>query len=237
MPNRFIFRQVYFGDLSTFLADGEIRAKNHTLGQICHQTSYQELVNLRGTDAFEMPNCRVVNDYVPFYFSPLTAFTYAIHCGNVSLKSPDGVDLGIANGDERIFFVCSVDAFCESGLSCCFSDFPLNSLAPQPTIKTDFSELETHVHWDVFDEKPVEARISEIGYEGVCKYFLNAASPPSRQLRSQKRMAEFLIADAVPLNMVTCIIVKAHKMRDGLNVIMNESTWNIPIYTNRGCYF
>ncbi len=56
MPNRFIFRQVYAGDLSRFLADGEIRAKNHAVPQPCHQTSYQDIVDRRGTAEFAMPD-------------------------------------------------------------------------------------------------------------------------------------------------------------------------------------
>lgn len=105
MPDRFVFRQIYYADLATFLADGEIRAKNHAIGQRCHQTSYQQIVDRRGTTVFRMPSGGVVNDYVPFYFSPITSFAFTIHKRNVPLISPTGQDLGKANGDERIFFV------------------------------------------------------------------------------------------------------------------------------------
>lgn len=79
MPDRFIFRQVYYKDLKTFLADGEVRSKNHKSPQLCHPTSYPNIVNRRGTDAYQMPCGGVVNDYVPFYFSPITAFTFTIY--------------------------------------------------------------------------------------------------------------------------------------------------------------
>ncbi len=52
-----------------------------------------------------MPCGGVVNDYVPFYFSPITAFTYAIYFGNVSLTAPDGTPLGKATEDDRVFLV------------------------------------------------------------------------------------------------------------------------------------
>ena len=236
MPERFIFRQVFYGDLPTFLADGVIRSKNHPNPQSCHQTSYQQIVDRRGSAEFQVPCGGVVNDYVPFYFSPKTSFTYTIHKGNVPLVSPDGMDFGVASDDHRIFFVCKAETFRNLGLTFCFSDFPLNSLAPMPSLISDLDRLEEHVHWDVFDEDQT-AKIVEIGYEGVCSWFHNTASPPNRQLRSQKRMAEFLVAGAVPLGAVECIIAKTDEMKDTLTEMMNASAWNIPIYTKRGCYF
>jgi hypothetical protein len=237
MPNRFIFRQVYYGDLSTFLDDGEIRAKNHISVQLCHQTSYQQIVDRRGTKAFSMPCGGVVNDYVPFYFSPLTSFTYTIHKGNVPLRSPSGADLGIAKPEDRIFIVCGVEGFRGSDLKYCFSNFPLNSEVPPPILNDNLDDLEKHVFWDVFDEFPYGANIPEIGYNGVCRYFQNAESPPPRQLRSQKRMAEFLVQGAVPLGLVTCVVANNIAMRDRLQQVMDASRWNIPIYVKSGCYF
>lgn len=237
MPERFIFRQVYFGDTATFLKDCEIRAKNHTAGQVCHQTSYQGIVDRRGTDTFEMPCGGVVNDYVPFYFSPITSFSFTIHKGNVPLISPNGENLGKACDDERIFLVGRVSQLISAGLDICFSDFPLNSRAPMPKVVTDIKHLEDHVHWDVFDEYPRKGAIPEIGYVGVHKFFHNMSNPQSWQTRSQKRMAEFLVRDALPLNFIDCIVAKSDAMRDKLQMTMDASNWNIPIYAKRGCYF
>lgn len=238
MPNRFIFRQVYFGDLPTFLADGNIRAKNHKSLQACHQTSYQEIVNRRGTDEFPMPCGGVVNDYVPFYFSPLSSFTFAIHREErVPLVSPTGENLGIAKDEERIFFVCRIEDFRTSDLTYCFSNYSLNSQVPMPILESDLDKLESHVHWDVFDEIPYAARIPEIEYHGVCTWCHNVAAPPYRQLRKQKRMAEFLVRDAVPIDFTVCIIAKSDTMRDKLQIMMDASNWDIPIFTKPGCYF
>lgn len=237
MPNRFIFRQVHFEDLPTFLADGEIRAKDHQTPQLCHQTSYQEIVNRRGTDEFEMPNGCVVNDFVPFYFSPITSFTFTIYKENVPLVSPQGAYLRAACEDDRIFLVSSPHSFDGSGLFTCFSDYALNSRAPMPTIETDLTKLEEHVHWNVFDEAPMVAAIPDIDYTGVCKFFMNMATPPERMTRSAKRMAEFLVRGAVPLDKIMCIVVKTDAMRATLASMMAASAWNIPILTKRGCFY
>lgn len=237
MPNRFIFRQVHFEDLPIFLADGEVRAKNHLAPQSCHQTSYQDIVNRRGTDEFQMPNGCVVNDFVPFYFSPITSFTFTIYRKNVPLISPTGVELRKACEDDRIFLISSPQTLVGSGLFTCFSDYALNSQAPMPTIETDISKLEDHVHWNVFDEHPMVAAIPDIHYAGVCKWYHNMATPPERMTRSAKRMAEFLVQGAVPLAKIMCIVVKTDAMRDTLRAMMAASGWNIPILTKRGCFY
>ena len=237
MPNRFVFRQVHYEDLPIFLADGEIRAKNHLAPQGCHQTSYQDIVNRRGTDEFQMPNGWVVNDFVPFYFSPISSFTFTIYKENVPLVSPQGEYLRQACEDDRVFLVSSPQAYVDSGLFTCFSDYALNSRAPMPTIETDLTKLEGHVHWNVFDDAPMVAAIPDIGYAGVCKWYHNMATPPERMTRSAKRMAEFLVHDSVPLDKIMCIVVKTDAMRATLGGMMAASEWNIPILTKRGCFY
>jgi len=237
LPDRFIFRQVYYKDLEVFLVDGEVRSKNHEQPQLCHQASYQSIVDRRGTPLFQIPEGGVVNDYVPFYFSPVTSFTCSIWKGKVPLVDPNGKALGNACEDDRVFLVANVNNFKGSALQYCFSDFALNSNAPLPSLKNDLDALEEHVHWEVFDEAPYKARIEEIGYTGVCKWFHNMASPSERMTRSQKRMAEFLVRSAVPLGLIDCVIVKSEAIGDKLKYIMDASAWDIPIYVKPGCYY
>lgn len=237
LSDRFIFRQVYWKDLPIFLRDGELRAKNHASAQVCHQTSYPEIVNRRNSQQFPMPNGSVVNDYVPFYFSPITSFTYTIFKNNVPLISPSGANLGMACEDDRIFLVGRPTSIGYSGLTYCFSDHALNSNAPLPTIETDLNKLESHVHWDVFDETRDKAKIPEIGYPGVCRWFHNMASPAHKMTRSQKRMAEFLVQGEIPLDHIECIIAKTDAMKHKLEAMMCASDWDIPIYAKSGCYF
>lgn len=237
MPKRFIFRQVCSWDLKAFLDDGEIRAKNHPEPQLLHQTSYENIVATRGTPIFDLPHGGVVNDYVPFYFSPLTGFTYTISRGNVDLRCPENRLLGKARDAERIFFVCDLDVIDHADLQYCFSNLALNTAAPMPTLDTDLANLPDHVAWSVFDDPPYKAQISEIGYEGVCEYFASRPTPQKYQIRSKQRMAEFLIKDAVPLSLVACIVVKDATLRQNLQPIMESSRWDIPILVKPGCYF
>lgn len=237
MPKRFVFRQVCSRDFQIFLDDGEIRAKNHPNPQLVHQASHANIVATRGTSMFTLLHGGVVNDYVPFYFSPLTSFAYTISRGNVDLRGPANNVLGKACDSERIFFVCDVEAFVGTNLQYCFSDLALNTAAPMPTLDANLANLASHVAWPMFDDPPYKAQIPEIGYDGVCEYFASRTPPQKYQIRSKQRMAEFLVRDAVPLSLVTCIVVKGAELQQNLQPIMDSSQWDIPILAKPGCYF
>lgn len=140
-------------------------------------------------------------------FSPLTAFTYTIYKGNVNLVSPYGEIIRKAYQDDRVFLVASAEDFAGACMLSFFSDYALTSWAPTPTISTDLSMLEHHVHWDVFDEDPRTAQIKEIGYQGACKCFQNSTKKRHNN-RSKMRMAEFLVHQSVPLGKRLPISVK-----------------------------
>ena len=146
MPERFVFRQVDYRDVGTFLADGEVRSKNHPNRQACHQTSYQNLVQRRGTTDFRLPFGGVVNDCVAFYFSPLTSFTCTIHRGNVQVISPNGAAASVSRLEDRAFLVARVTDLYAAGLQCCFSNYALNSRVPEPVVVSDPALLETHLN-------------------------------------------------------------------------------------------
>lgn len=178
-----------------------------------------------------------MNDYVPFYFSPITAFTYSIAHGNVAVVCPDGRYLGQSCEDQRIFLVSRPELIRDAGLYFCFSNIALNRAAPGfIRIGQDLNTLEGHVNWSVFDEGPLKAAIPDIGYGGACQYF-NDAPTSGRMNRRQERMAEFLVRDAVPLEALQCIIVKTNDMKDTLRPIIEASGLDLPIHVNRGCYW
>ena len=195
MPRRFAFRQIDKRDLEIILEDGEIRCKNHPSPQSCHQTSYANIVGFRGESNYQLPYGGVVNDYVQFYFSPVTAFSFVIHQGNVEVKNPDGQILGKSSKSNRIFLVSDVLAIFRAGLNACFSDYALNSMAPMPSVSADVGQLETHVKWPLFDEPPLAASVPEIGYSGVCQYFKDR--PPAQPNRKSARMAELLVKEGL----------------------------------------
>jgi hypothetical protein len=237
VPDRFIFRQVYYRDISIFAADGEIRSKNHPEPQPCHQTSYADIVQRRGTSEFEMPCGGVVNDYVPFYFSPRTAFCYTIHKGNVELRTVEGEVLGTAREADRAFVVCRADAVLASHCTCYFSNIALNSLDYEIVFGNTAGELKDGVIWSLFDDSPMTSHIPEIGYGGVCQYFHDRANPAAQQNRSRHRMAEFLVHERLPLSLVECIVVQNENVANHVRDVLAANDWDITVLVKQGCFF
>ncbi|MGR4895162.1 DarT ssDNA thymidine ADP-ribosyltransferase family protein [Stenotrophomonas sp. LARHCG68] len=236
MPARFAFRQIDKRDLALILRDGEIRSKNHVAAQSCHQTSHADIVGFRNTPAFEMPYGGVVNDYVPFYFSPITAFTYVIHQGGVQTRAPSGDILGASCITDRIFLVSRVSDIEASDVAACISDFALNSLAPMPTVIPGLSDLEEHVAWSLFDEHPRVGKVEEIGYEGVCQYFFDRAVPVSRQHRKSARMAELLVKDTFPTSLLCGIVVPRVSMLPRARELARQYGFTGQVISKPGCF-
>lgn len=237
MPDRFIFRMTQYQDCARFFADGELRSKNHPQAQACHQASYGEIVSRRNTKAILTPDGKVINDHVAFYFSPMTSMAFTISKGNVQLVDPEGKYVCQATMDDRVFFVGNVKNFAGAGLPMWFSDIACNSLAPSPSFENDIGKIEQHVDWSVFDDGAIVARINEIGYGGVTHWFHNKDEPPRYANRSQKRMAEFLVRDAVPLNLFDCIVVKSDSIKAKVEGMMVGTGVALPVYTKTGCFF
>jgi len=238
MPERFVFRQVDYRDLPVFLADGEVRSKNHLNPQICHQTSYQNIVQRRGTNEFQLPFGGVVNDCVAFYFSPLTKFTYAIHRGNVQVLAPNGNVPTKSRLEDRVFLVAKVTDLYNAGLECCFSNYALNTTVPRPVITSDINMLETHIDWTMFDEDEFyfAGEIPEIGYRGACKFFNSKATPEQYQLRGSIRMAEFLIHTAVPMATFICVVAPNAQQQAIVSNMIQSAGYQLPVYSKPGCF-
>lgn len=236
MPDRFVFRQVDYRDIPQFLTDGEVRSKNHPNQQACYQTSYQNLVQMRGTNQFQLPFGGVVNDCVAFYFSPLTSFTCTIHRGNVQVTSPiDGISTP-SRLDDRVFLVAKVIDLYSAELQCCFSNYALNSTVPTPVIISELNMLENHINWTLFDENPSTGDIPEIGYGGSCKYFLNKDTPERYQRRKPIRMAEFLVKSAVPLKLFACLVTPNEQRRKLIQQQVYATGYTLPVFSKPGCF-
>lgn len=236
MPERFIFRQVDYRDVPTFLADGEVRSKNHPSPQACHQTSYHEIVQRRGTSQFQLPFGGVVNDCVAFYFSPLTSFTCSIHRGGVQVIPPNGGEQTASQLADRVFLVAKVSDLYRAGLQCCFSNYALNSTVPEPVVESDLNLLETHINWALFDDDPMAGRIPEIGYGGSCQYFHSRANPERYQLRKPIRMAEFLVHTAVPLHLFACIVAPNEQRKILVQHEVQSAGYQLPVFSKPGCF-
>lgn len=121
----------------------------------------------------------VVGDYVPFYYAPRSPMLFSIKCGNVE---------GVSSDQRRlVYFVSSTEAVYEAGLECVLTDG--NAAAAFTTFSTDPTDFDDFIDWDLM--KAVMWR--------------NTSDDPDRRRR---RMAEFLVHQALPLELVREIAVK-----------------------------
>lgn len=236
MPDRHIFRMTYFKNIEQFLVDNAVLAKNHNPMQRCYRTSFDDIVNKRGTDFFT-PAGEVINDFVPFYFSPITGMAFSIYKHNVKLISPAGVNLGPADSDDMVYLVSNTVHFQDNDFCFWFTDIAVNSAAHIPKYENDLSKLDIHVDWPLFEDTPTISGISEVGYLGACRWFHHRDTPKVYNNRDKKRMAEFMVKEALPLSLVDCIIVKHDHVKQQIDAWMQASSWNIPVYVKAGCYF
>jgi hypothetical protein len=236
MPRRYLFRMTYYQNLQIYFADGYLWAKNNPNVQRGYRISYEDIVARRGTPLFATPCGANVNDFVPFYFSPITKMAYTIHCGNVALKAPDGSSLGQANMDDVAYIVVEPGVLFKSGRSCWFTDIACNSAIP-PNYENRQNKLDEHISWSLFDDTPRTALIPEIGYDGVCQWQHDRDEPVRFQQRSKRRMAEFMIKDHLRMTEVSCIMLKSLKHVKAVQSWVNASGMEIPVYAKPGCYF
>lgn len=267
MAKRFVFRQIQFQDIAIFLKDGEIRAPNHPKPQKCHQASYSEIKTKREHITFQRDGS-CINDYVQFYFSPITAYNYAV-CKGIDITPPPEHPIVLSNGkttpQQRLFIVCEVDTFRDSGLDYLFSNTALNTTKLRPRVSSDLNKLEDIVNWKLFDELPHVAQIVQIGYEGAHRSFHNlphhlshlsfaeeqedkrdnTANPTALPeeidiypVRKSYTMAEFLIKNALPLSFIKCLVIHPNSTNEGwLQQQLRDNGCNIPIYKNADFFF
>lgn len=226
----------YFRNLQTYLAGGRLYAKNDARVQHGYRISFDEIVSRRGGTMFTTPCGSNINDFVPFYFSPITKMAYTIHMGNVPLKDSRGTNLGPANMDDVAYMVVDPAVLFASGRDCWFTDIACNSGIP-PTYKSRSVDLESHVDWSLFDDPPKTAFIPEISYEGVCRYQQDRDEPIRYQMRSKKRMAEFMVRDYLRMDEVSCILLKDSKHAGEVQAWVDRSGTGLPVYVKPGCYF
>lgn len=226
----------YYRNLLRYLTDGALYAKSSPHVQLGYRISFDDIVARRGTAAFATPCGATVNDFVPFYFSPITKMAYTIHVGNVDLKGPSGENLGRASMDDVAYLVVSPDRLFASGRTYWFTDIACNSGIP-PTYECNSEKLASLVSWSLFDDAPYTAQIPEIGYGGVCRWQHDRDEPLAHQQRSKKRMAEFLVKDHLRMDEVSCIVLKTSQHEEEVRSWVAAAGVEIPVLVKPACFF
>lgn len=149
-----------------------------------------------------------VCDYVPFYYAPRSPMLYSIQCGNVPGVNPDQRRL--------IYVVSSTDAAYGAGLRCVFTDG--NAATAFTKFRDDPALLDELVDWPLMG----------------ARLWYNTTEDPDRRRR---RMAEFLVHEALPLALVTEIGVYGRHAQEYVAAVLDHAGIELLVAIRGGWYF
>ncbi|MBN8487934.1 MAG: DUF4433 domain-containing protein [Burkholderiales bacterium] len=185
-PTR-LFHITAIANLPAILGTGALLSKNSgAVAGINYQNiAHAGAQSARAVRPVPNPPGGLVHDFVPFYFAPRSPMLFAIHGGRV-----DGCPWRQA---DIVHFETTVENVTALGQPFVFYD--RNATLAFSTPYTDLAHLDTAVAWDLITEAPL--------LDGYCKFWQNRAAEPRYADRMERRQAEFLVRDQVPLHCMT----------------------------------
>lgn len=150
----------------------------------------------------------MVCDYAPFYYAPRSPMLFSIKSGNVPDVSPDQRRL--------VYLVSSTEAAYEAGLACVFTDG--NAAKAFTEFHDHGANLAEVVDWPLMR----------------ARYWFNTFEDPDRRRR---RMAEFLVQGALPLELVTELAVCDEGVASHVAALLRDAGVTISVAIRRDWYF
>jgi hypothetical protein len=150
----------------------------------------------------------MVSDYVPFYFAPRSPMMYTIMRGSV-----EGVSADIS---RLIYFVSGTEAVYDAGLDCVYTDG--NAAVLISEFRDDPALLGSHVDLPLMKERMWSSTVED----------------PDRMRR---RMAEFLVHQRLPMELVAGIGVYGARMSASVTSLAKTMGWDVKIVIRPGWYF
>jgi len=172
----------------------------------------------RAIRALPDPPGGVIHDYVPFYFAPRSPMLSAIENGKVKDCHWRQADI--------VHFETTVSNICSDGREFVFYD--RNATLPYSEPYTDLARLDV-IAWDLLMDSP--------SLDGYCKYFFDRPSVPKHADRMEKRQAEFLVKDVVPLEQFTRVGVIDEQRAVEVIAIFARNRVKLPVQVMRNWYF
>lgn len=218
-PTR-LFHITAIENLGSILAAGQLHCKNYCQAQ---QVSYTDIAHgniqqRRAVKRVPISPYGVVHDYVPFYFAPRSPMLFAINGGYVkgcNLTQKDIVHLETTVTDVMNFQPPIV--FTDRNASMAYTNFDSN-----------LRELGNLVSWDLITASP--------NMDGFCKYWHDdpANGHPDRK---ERRQAEFLVHQQVPISVFKRIGVYNHAALTHVRHIVQQAGLNLPVTIMPDWYF
>jgi ssDNA thymidine ADP-ribosyltransferase, DarT len=215
-----LFHITAIANLPAICAQGSLLSKNAVArSNIAYENiAYQGAQGARAQRPVPNPPGGVVHDYVPFYFAPRSPMLRAIEGGRV-----DGCAWRQA---DIVHFETTIERLTANESRFVF--FDRNATLQFSTAFTNLQHLDK-IAWDLLTESPV--------LDGFCKYWKSVVSNPRYAERMERRQAEFLIRDRVPLQSFSRIGVIDAQRRDEVLAILLAAGVNLPVEIKTDWYF
>lgn len=185
--------------------------------------AYQNIAHVgaqgaRSIKAVPNPPGGLVHDYVPFYFAPRSPMLRAIEGGRVEGCPWRQVDI--------LHLETTVERVTENGTPFVFYDRNATLSYSEPF--SDLAWLDA-IAWDLLTKGPQ--------LDGFCKYWQNSHSQPRYADRMERRQAEFLVKDQVPLGKFLKIGVIDERHADEVRAILTANEIDLAVEVKRDWYF
>ena len=221
MPNPVrLFHITAIANLPDICATGALLSKN--LG-VSAGIAYQNIAHpgaqgARSVKSAPNPPGGVVHDYVPFYFAPRSPMLFVINGGRV---------VGCPWRQQDIVHLeTTVERVTTGGVPFVFYD--RNATLAFSTAYTDLAELDV-IAWDLLTEVPT--------LDGFCKFWQSDANKLQYADRMERRQAEFLVKDRVPLECFIRIGVIDNQRAEEVGAILARHGLELPIKVMHEWYF
>lgn len=177
-----LFHITAIANLPAICQEGALLSKNRgaAVGVAYQNIAHGGAQGVRAAKPLPNPPGGAVHDYVPFYFAPRSPMLSAIHAGKVAGCT--------ATQQDIVHLETTVERITAHGEPFVFYD--RNATYSYSVPYTDLQRLDA-VAWDLLTESP--------RLDGYCKYFHDQHQVERYADRREKRMAEFLMHDSVPL--------------------------------------
>lgn len=213
-----LFHITAIANLPAIFAAGALLSKNAGASA---GIGYQNIAHrgAQGARALRaVPPGGVVHDYVPFYFAPRSPMLFAINSGRVQ-----GCSL---RQDDIAHLETTVERATEAGVPYVFYD--RNATLAFAQAYTDLAQLD-QVAWDLLTEEP--------RLDGFCRYWHNRSDPARYTDRMERRQAEFLIRDRVPLGRFIRVGVMAESRAATVRAMASAAGIHLHAVVMRDWYF
>lgn len=196
------------------------KTKSQQLGLQYNNIAHSGAQGARAVKTVTDPPGGLVHEFVPFYFAPRSPMLSAIHNGRVQNCNYDQTDI--------IYFETTIEYALQNGLEN-FVFYDRNATLDYSQCFTDLNLLASSVDWLTMTESP--------RLDGFCKYFMNTHANPRYVDRVEKRQAEFLIKEHVPLNWMTRIGVSDEAKALVAQSILAQNNVNLAVDIMSDWYF